>query len=261
MKEIPATDTQAKRTQNEDDLTGDDLKQYEADIEGMNLILIPIPNDIYNYVDACENPREWYKYVTNVRLAKNLKEDTYDMLFDYLQQNVGNGVRFARRSSNTQGKSVESDNVQKETGNGNYFMEQMLLAKTDEAGVILSNKQNDFLLAYASKMEELEELSENICMMARIEKVDNDYEDGPSYDSAFIIECTLSLDKLAIPPHLHRKFCMGIAIATGCRGYYKPGTRAWDISDSDSDLESTARSGPRDSEMEDTGGSRIRINA
>ncbi|GJU71304.1 putative reverse transcriptase domain-containing protein [Tanacetum coccineum] len=35
----------------------------------------------------------------------------------------------------------------------------------------------------------------------------------------------------------------------------------YDISDSDSDLESTARSGPRDSEMEDTGGSGIRINA
>ncbi|GKF20910.1 hypothetical protein Tco_0069548 [Tanacetum coccineum] len=97
---------------------------------------------------------------------------------------------------------------------------------------------------------------------------------------------------------------MGVAIATGCRGYYKPGTRAWiettvtakdgtitkfprkfpgykptkeeeeisklkaiwekvnyDISDSDSDLESTARSGLRDSEMEDTGGSGIQINA
>ncbi|GKC52777.1 hypothetical protein Tco_1075522 [Tanacetum coccineum] len=82
------------------------------------------------------------------------------------------------------------------------------------------------------------------------------------------------------------------------RGYYKPGTRAWvrwgsrkiripidmylcrveerltiklvkgeeenviyDISDSDSDLEPTARSGPRDGEMEDTGGSGIRTNA
>ncbi|GJX81176.1 hypothetical protein Tco_0329325 [Tanacetum coccineum] len=131
----------------------------------------------------------------------------------------------------------------------------------------------------------------------------------------------------------------GVAIATGCKGYYKPGTRAWvirgsrkiripvdmypcrveerltiklvkgeevlkiettltakdgtitkflgkfpeykptkgeeeilklrlvlekvnyDISDSDLDLESTARSGPRDSEMEDTGSSGIRINA
>ncbi|GJV44011.1 hypothetical protein Tco_1428547 [Tanacetum coccineum] len=107
-----------------------------------------------------------------------------------------------------------------------------------------------------------------------------------------------------MPPHLHKKFRMGVAIAKGCRGYYKPGIRAWietivtakdgtitkflrkfleykptmeeeeisklkaicenviyDISDSDSDLESTARSGPRDSEMEDMRGSGIRINA
>ncbi|GJS57240.1 putative ribonuclease H-like domain-containing protein [Tanacetum coccineum] len=114
--------------------------------------------------------------------------------------------------------------------------------------------------------------------------------------------CALSLDKLTMPPHLHKKFRMGVAIAKVCSGYYKPGTRAWvrrsthkiripidmypcrveerltiklikgeeeeeeifklkaiyenviyDISDSDSDLESMARSGPRDSEMEDTG--------
>ncbi|GJU33199.1 hypothetical protein Tco_1176788 [Tanacetum coccineum] len=35
----------------------------------------------------------------------------------------------------------------------------------------------------------------------------------------------------------------------------------YDISENDSDLESTTRSGPRDSEMEDTGGSGIRIIA
>ncbi|GJW75919.1 hypothetical protein Tco_0135289 [Tanacetum coccineum] len=36
---------------------------------------------------------------------------------------------------------------------------------------------------------------------------------------------------------------------------------SYDISDSDSDMESTARSGPRNSEMEDTGSSGIQINA
>ncbi|GJU94784.1 hypothetical protein Tco_1319540 [Tanacetum coccineum] len=134
-----------------------------------------------------------------------------------------------------------------------------------------------------------------------------------------------------MPPHLHKKFHIGVAITKGCRGYYKPGTRAWirrgsrkiripidmypcrveerltiklvkgeevlkiettvtakdgtitkffgkfpeykptkeeeeifklkaicenviyDISDSDSDLESMARNGPRDSEMENRG--------
>ncbi|GJU10127.1 hypothetical protein Tco_1132523 [Tanacetum coccineum] len=39
-----------------------------------------------------------------------------------------------------------------------YFMEQMLLAKQDEAGVILTDKHNDFLFADASRMEEIQEL-------------------------------------------------------------------------------------------------------
>ncbi|GJS64044.1 gag-pol polyprotein [Tanacetum coccineum] len=43
-----------------------------------------------------------------------------------------------------------------------YFMEQMLLAKQDEAGVILSDEQNDFLFVDTSRMEKIEELSANI---------------------------------------------------------------------------------------------------
>ncbi|GJR16309.1 gag-pol polyprotein [Tanacetum coccineum] len=69
-----------------------------------------------------------------------------------------------------------------------YFMEQMLLAKQDEAGVILTDEQNDFLFADASRMEEIEELSANICLMARIQPADNPSDAGPSYDSAFISE-------------------------------------------------------------------------
>ncbi|GJT78556.1 hypothetical protein Tco_1045281 [Tanacetum coccineum] len=62
----------------------------------------------------------------------------------------------------------------------------MLLAKKDKAGVILSNVQNDFLLADAAQMEEIEDLSTNICMIARIQQATTDYDEGPSYDSAFI---------------------------------------------------------------------------
>ncbi|GJX14735.1 gag-pol polyprotein [Tanacetum coccineum] len=110
------------------DLRGNDFKYYEAKIEVMNLILISIPNDIYNSVYACKTAKsmwqrverlmrrtvqnkvdketrfnnefdqfvaepvlnclqpEWLKYVTQVRLAKRLTEDTYDDLFDYLHQ-------------------------------------------------------------------------------------------------------------------------------------------------------------------------------
>nr|GFC29934.1 hypothetical protein [Tanacetum cinerariifolium] len=50
---IPS-ETEAPRMQKEEDLKGDDLKHYEAEIEAMNLILISITNDIYNSVDDCK---------------------------------------------------------------------------------------------------------------------------------------------------------------------------------------------------------------
>ncbi|GKE08909.1 hypothetical protein Tco_1412460 [Tanacetum coccineum] len=46
------SETEAPSMQKEKDLRGDDLKHYEAEIEAMNLILISIPNDIYNSADA-----------------------------------------------------------------------------------------------------------------------------------------------------------------------------------------------------------------
>ncbi|GKD89796.1 gag-pol polyprotein [Tanacetum coccineum] len=52
-----------------------------------------------------------------------------------------------------------------------YFMEQMLLAKQDEAGILLTDEHNDFLFADA-----------------RIQPANNTSDDGPSYDSAFISE-------------------------------------------------------------------------
>ncbi|GKF00347.1 hypothetical protein Tco_0023697, partial [Tanacetum coccineum] len=56
----------------------------------------------------------------------------------------------------------------------------------DETGVILTDKHNDFLFADASRMEGIEELSANICLMARIQPADNTSDVGPSYDYAFI---------------------------------------------------------------------------
>ncbi|GJS79545.1 hypothetical protein Tco_0729426 [Tanacetum coccineum] len=331
---------------------------YDAEMELMNLILLSIPNDIYNSVDGCTSAKdmwkrverlmrgdytnkvveklvfsngilvqfgdepgeafgfslqslqpEWLKYVTQVRLAKRLTVDTFDDLFDYLQQfeklvNVsrakklekshdplalvahtgsssrntsyyvthptsvvdyedeyqqddvhtnsedplasamlllaraitqnfstptnnrlrtssntrnqaiiqGDRVNIQSRNSGNAGRNnrrayvqeeiVEGSNTPNETGNGHYarnypkprvrdskyFMEQMLLAKQDEAGVILTDEQNDFLFADASRMEEIEELSANICLMARIQPADNTSDAGPSYDSAFISE-------------------------------------------------------------------------
>ncbi|GJU30302.1 retrovirus-related pol polyprotein from transposon TNT 1-94 [Tanacetum coccineum] len=405
------------RSQTAEDLEGYDLLLHDAEIEVMNMILLSIPNEIYNSVDACTSAKdmwkrverlmrgtiqnkvdretrftnefdqfvaepgealvsvynrfaqlmndlernnmnfptvtintkflnslqpEWLKYMTQVRLAKQLTVDSFDDLFDYLQQfeklvnasrakklekshdplalvaNTGSSSRQTssyyvthpksvvdyddeyqqddvhnnfedplvsamlllakaftqnfsnpinnrhRASSNTRNQAiiqgdrvniqsknsgniernnkrayvqeevVEGMNASNETGNvqrtlrtpsssntstvrcyncsgkghyarnfpkprvrdSKYFMEQMLLAKQDEAGVILTDEQNDFLFADASRMEEIEELSANICLMARIQPADHTFDDGPSYEFAFISEVhTSSIDE------------------------------------------------------------------
>ncbi|GJU92658.1 integrase, catalytic region, zinc finger, CCHC-type containing protein [Tanacetum coccineum] len=339
------SDTDELKMQTKEDLRGDYLKYYEAEIEAMNLILNSIPNDIYNSVDSftttkamwerfdqfvaepgealvsvynrftqlmndlernhiifpkvtinikllnCLQP-EWLKYVTQVHLAKRLTDDFYDDLFDYLQQfeklvnasrakklkksldplalvaHTGSSSQYyvthpsfvvdydddyqgdtvqnnsddpltsamillaraitrnfsnptnncLRTSSNTRNQAiVQGDRVNIQSKNSGtvanvqcyncnekghyarnflkprvrdskYFMEQILLAKQDEAGVILTDEQNDFLFADVSRMEEIKELSANICLMARIQPANIDSEAGPSYNSAFLIE-------------------------------------------------------------------------
>ncbi|GKA77048.1 hypothetical protein Tco_0783509 [Tanacetum coccineum] len=292
------------RLQTAEDLEGDDLLLHDAEMEVMNMILLSIPNEIYNYVDACTSAKdinnmnfptvtintkflnslqpEWLKYVTQVRLAKQLTVDSFDDLFDYLQQfeklvnasrakklekshdplalvaNTGSSSRQTssyyvthptsvvdyddeyqqddvhnnsedplvsamlllakaitqnfsnptnnrlRASSNTRNQAIiQGDRVNIQSRNSGhyarncpkprvrdskYFMEQMLLAKQDEAGVILTDEQNDFLFADASRMEEIEELSANICLMTRIQPADHTSDDGPSCESAFISE-------------------------------------------------------------------------
>ncbi|GJY91355.1 hypothetical protein Tco_0506551 [Tanacetum coccineum] len=76
------SETRPPMLEREEDLRGDDLKHYEAEIEAMNLILISIPNDIYNSVDACTTAKAMWQRVERLILT----EDSYDDLFDYLQQ-------------------------------------------------------------------------------------------------------------------------------------------------------------------------------
>ncbi|GJZ80958.1 gag-pol polyprotein [Tanacetum coccineum] len=56
-----------------------------------------------------------------------------------------------------------------------YFMEQMLLAKQDEAGVILTDEHNNFLFVDASQMEEIKELNVNSGTVEYDNKVHESY--------------------------------------------------------------------------------------
>ncbi|GJR11048.1 hypothetical protein Tco_0793700 [Tanacetum coccineum] len=74
------------RPETKDNFTSDALEQYEADIEAMNLILIFIPNDIYNYVDSCQTAREMWLRVKRLMQGTTLfvvdRETQFNNEFD-----------------------------------------------------------------------------------------------------------------------------------------------------------------------------------
>nr|GEZ28108.1 hypothetical protein [Tanacetum cinerariifolium] len=57
------SDSIVPKLQSAEDLHGDALLHYDAEIELMNLILLSIPNDIYNSVDACTSAKDMWKRV------------------------------------------------------------------------------------------------------------------------------------------------------------------------------------------------------
>ncbi|GJT96846.1 integrase, catalytic region, zinc finger, CCHC-type containing protein [Tanacetum coccineum] len=309
---IPNNSTVPK-LQTAEDLQGDALLHYDAEMELMNLILLSIPNDIYNSVDACTSAKDMWKRVerlmrgtiqnkvdretrfyktnmvislllkpgealvsqfeklVNVSRAKKLEkshdplalvahtgsssrntssyyvthptsvvdyEDEYQqddvhtnsedplasamlLLARAITQNFstptnnrlrtssntrnqaiiqGDRVNIQSRNSSNAGRNnrrayvqeeiVEGSNAPNETKNVQRTLRTSSSGNTstDESGVILTNEQNDFLFADASRMEEIEELSANICLMARIQPADNTSDAGPSYDYVFISE-------------------------------------------------------------------------
>ncbi|GKD96558.1 hypothetical protein Tco_1380455 [Tanacetum coccineum] len=77
---------------------------------------------------------------------------------DIQSRNSGNTRRNSRRAY-VQEEVVEGMNASNETGNVQRTIRTPSLGNTstDEAGVILTDEQNDFLFADASRMEEIVE--------------------------------------------------------------------------------------------------------
>ncbi|GKE25719.1 gag-pol polyprotein [Tanacetum coccineum] len=106
-----------------------------------------------------------------------------------VQNDAGNLRRTLRTTSSGSAANVQCYNCSEnghyarnfpkpKVRDSKYFMEQMLLAKYDEAVVTLTDEQNDFLVADATRMEEIKELSANICLMAKIQPTNIDSDTG-----------------------------------------------------------------------------------
>ncbi|GKF52997.1 hypothetical protein Tco_0159907 [Tanacetum coccineum] len=96
FKNFTLEGSQTPTLQTKDDLTGDDLKHYEAEIEAMNLILISIPNDIYNSVDACITAQSMWQRVERLMrgTVKNKvdRETCFNNEFDQFVVELGEAL-------------------------------------------------------------------------------------------------------------------------------------------------------------------------
>ncbi|GJS27489.1 hypothetical protein Tco_0488109 [Tanacetum coccineum] len=63
FRNITPTGSTIPRLQEVEDLQGDDLLYYDAEMELMNMILLSIPNEIYNSVDSCKTAKEMWDRV------------------------------------------------------------------------------------------------------------------------------------------------------------------------------------------------------
>nr|GEV84397.1 retrovirus-related Pol polyprotein from transposon TNT 1-94 [Tanacetum cinerariifolium] len=187
--------SKAPMMQKKEDLRGDDLKHYESEIELMNLILIFIPNDIYNFMDSCTTTKAMWQRVEHLMRGT----DSYDDIIDYLQQfeKLVNASRAKKLEKSHDPLALVAHMGSLSRTSSPYHVtypfsvvdsDDDYQRNTDEAGVIITDKKNDFLFVDASRMEEIEELNANICLMARIQQENIDSDVGPSYDYAFLSE-------------------------------------------------------------------------
>ncbi|GKB16958.1 hypothetical protein Tco_0850881, partial [Tanacetum coccineum] len=63
FRNITPTGSTIPTLQEVEDLQGDDLLYYDAEMELMNMILLSIPNEIYNSVDSCKTAKEMWARV------------------------------------------------------------------------------------------------------------------------------------------------------------------------------------------------------
>ncbi|GJW44374.1 gag-pol polyprotein, partial [Tanacetum coccineum] len=141
----------------DDDYQGDTIQNSSEDplTSAMILLARAITQRFSNLTNNC------LRTSSNTRNQAIIQGDRVNIQ----SRNSGNDGRNTRRTTvnvqcyNSSKKGHYARNCPNpRVRDSKYFMEQMLLAKQDEAGVIFTDEQNDFLFANASRMEEIEEL-------------------------------------------------------------------------------------------------------
>ncbi|GKA64227.1 hypothetical protein Tco_0763833, partial [Tanacetum coccineum] len=190
MKEITdqtsPTDTPSTKIQTVADLTRNDKLRYKADIDAMNWILLGIPNDICNSIDACEDTKVMWNRVKRLMHGTDLSlQERQSRLmneFDKFSAEAGESLesvytRFYTLMNNKernkllpnkivdiQGKSsgmlgIVAGMMEGMLGIKEIILGMMMIETKDEVGIHLDDEENDFMLMSATSDDQLEELN------------------------------------------------------------------------------------------------------
>ncbi|GJZ31317.1 hypothetical protein Tco_0576364 [Tanacetum coccineum] len=152
------SETRPPMFEREEDLKGDDLKHYEAEIKAMNLILISIPNDIYNYVDACTTTQAMWQRVERLMRGtvqnKVDRETRFNNEFDQFVVESGEALVSILNGSRVFDIVIGMDWIDKY--NTNIFCSQKLVRVINSQGrevIIYGDRmKGDFMLCSVMKV-------------------------------------------------------------------------------------------------------------
>ncbi|GJS78990.1 hypothetical protein Tco_0728871 [Tanacetum coccineum] len=105
FKEFIPEGSTIPRLQTAEDLEGGDLLLHDAEMEGMNMILLSILNEIYNSVDACTSAKDMWKRVERKRNSQQ------NMAFISENTSSTNDVSTAYSSSNSSGHNSQYEHT------------------------------------------------------------------------------------------------------------------------------------------------------
>ncbi|GKE01926.1 hypothetical protein Tco_1389909 [Tanacetum coccineum] len=172
----------------DDDYQGDAVQNTSKDPLTYAMILLAraitqhFSNPINNRLRTSSNTRNQAIVQADKVLIQstNSGNDGRSTRCSYVQEEVNEGTNIQNDAGNIQ-RNLRT------TSSGTAANVQCYNCSEKE-GVIVSDEQNDFLFADATRMEDIEELSANICLMTRIQPANFDSDVGLSYDYAFLSE-------------------------------------------------------------------------
>ncbi|GKB04330.1 retrovirus-related pol polyprotein from transposon TNT 1-94 [Tanacetum coccineum] len=166
----------------------------------------PIPVSINSKFLNCLQP-EWSKYVT-MECRETKRNQAFNARNGSTQNKESNQtVQHAPRiESNPRKANVQCYNCNEKghyardcrnprVRDAKYFRKQMLLARKDEAESNLNDEKNDFMLDNSFGDETLEELTDAVIMMTRIQPADDNAMTEPTYDAKAISETLKELQQ------------------------------------------------------------------